>query len=421
MTPLILSLVLLGTQGPRFIEDDFGRALELAKKDKKLLFVDAWAPWCHTCISMRQQVLTRPGFAAYEKDVVFAAVDTEKPSSAAFLERYPVDVLPTLLFVDPPTGKVLFKWLGSTDEAQMKGLLEAARGGVGLLAEADSLFAQGQSDAAAQRYLMTLKDAPSESQARALLSMLSALTLAKSYDACARTAVERLSSLTTPGELVNGVTWGLGCALEMAPSSERSQAVEALSRSARSLLESKELGSVLADDVSGLYEVLVEERSQASAPEEAQALARQWLEYLEGQAAKARTPEERAVFDPHRVAAAIAAKVPEKMVEPLRRSEKELPRDYNSPARLALVLRELGRLDEALAAVDRALAKCAAGPRKLRLFDTKVSIVEKQGKRDAKKTLLRQMVAYAKHLPRSQLRPDRLVALERRLTEAESP
>lgn len=28
-----------------FIEDDYGRALELAKKTRRPLFVDSWAPW----------------------------------------------------------------------------------------------------------------------------------------------------------------------------------------------------------------------------------------------------------------------------------------------------------------------------------------------------------------------------------------
>lgn len=416
MTSLILCLAVLGAEGPRFIEDDFGRALALAKKEQKLLFVDAWAPWCHTCIYMREHVLKRPGFSAYEKDVVFAALDTEKPSSAVFLEKYPVDVLPTLFFIDPKKGQLLFKWLGSTDETQMRGLLEAARGGSGVVTEADGLFAAGHAQEAAQKYLMGLKGA-SQSQGRAVLSLLSALTVAKSFDACARTAVERFGSLEGSDERANGLTWGLGCAVELPPSPERTQAVDALSKAARGLLESKGLDAVLADDVSGLYEQLVESYGREARAEEAEALAREWLEYLDGQADKAETPAARAVFDPHRVAAALVAKVPEKMVEPLQRSEKELSKDYNPPARLAVVLRELGRLDEALAAADRAVAKCAGGPRKLRLLDTKISILEKQGKLDAKKKVLGEMVAHARRLPRAQMSPGRIAALEKRLAE----
>ena len=44
--------------GPTFIEDDYAKALKTAKAGKKLLFVDAWAPWCHSCVAMKEQVFT---------------------------------------------------------------------------------------------------------------------------------------------------------------------------------------------------------------------------------------------------------------------------------------------------------------------------------------------------------------------------
>lgn len=37
---------------PRFVEDDLDAALEEARRSSKLLLVDGWAPWCHTCLSM---------------------------------------------------------------------------------------------------------------------------------------------------------------------------------------------------------------------------------------------------------------------------------------------------------------------------------------------------------------------------------
>lgn len=414
---LLVLAVLVTSGGPRFIEDDFGRALAKAKKEKKLLFVDAWAPWCHSCVYMREHVLRRPAFAAYEKDVVFAALDTEKASSAAFLEKYPVDVLPTLFFIDAGTGRLVFKWLGSTDEAQMRGLLDAARGrgGAGALVEADGLFASGQAAAAAERYLSAVKEAPAGGQGRAVLSMLSALTLAKEHDTCARTALEELERLETAGERVNGVAWGLSCALELPEGEVRARAVEALAKRGLELLDSERmLEGALADDVSGLYELLVQ---AAGAPAEAGALAVRWLDYLEGQAAQATTPAARAVFDPHRVAAALAAGTPARVVAALEASERELPKDYNPPARLALVLRELGQHEAALGAAERALSKCAAGPRRLRLYDTKLSVLEKLGRVDEGRRVLGEMVTYARRLPRAQLGRERLAALEKRLTE----
>lgn len=409
MTQLVMTLTLLAA-GPRFIEDDYARALAQAKQQKKLLFVDAWAPWCHTCIYLREHVLSRQAFTAYEKDLVFAAVDTEKPSAAPFLEKFPIEVWPTLLFIDPATERVVFKWLGSADEAQLRALLDAAKGGPGAVAEADALFAQGQAGAAAQRY------AESTKSARSVLSMLSALYLAKSYQACAKASVDQLALFTAPGDRVNAVTWGLGCALELPESTERKKLVDTLVAEGRALLaDGTKVAAGLADDVSGLYEALVTERQAAKLGVEAEQLAAVWLGFLERQAAAARSPAARAVFDPHRVNAAIAAKTPEKVLAALVQSEKDLPKDYNPPARLALVYSELGRLDEALAASGRALEKCTAGPRKLRLFENQTSILEKRGDVAGQKKTLTQAVAYAKKLPKSQLPAARLAALEARL------
>ncbi|HNF98095.1 MAG TPA: thiol reductase thioredoxin, partial [Pseudomonadota bacterium] len=41
-----------------FVENDFALARAQALKSGKLLFVDAWALWCHTCLSMRNFVFT---------------------------------------------------------------------------------------------------------------------------------------------------------------------------------------------------------------------------------------------------------------------------------------------------------------------------------------------------------------------------
>lgn len=414
MNALALAVLLAASAGPRMVEDDYAKALKQAKQSKKLLFVDAWAPWCHTCVYMREHVLTRPAFAALEKDVVFASIDTEKAKNAAFLEKFPVDVWPTLFFVDPASEKLVFKWIGSADEAQMQALIKAARGGAGAVSEADSLLAAGKAEEAAQKYLAAVKAGGDESPSRTALSMLSALYLAKNREACAKTAVEQLPVLTAPQDRVNGITWGLGCADELDASPEKTKLLATLVKEGKAALK---LEGVLADDMSGLFEALANERMSAKEGVAAEAIAKDWLAFLEGEAAKAKTPAERAVFDPHRVSAAIMSKQPEKMVDPLLLSEKELPKDYNPPARLALIYRELGKLDEGLAAVDRALTKCTEGPRKLRLYDTKASLLEKKGDMAAKKKVLGEAVAYAKKLPKAQISEKRIAALEAQLAK----
>jgi tetratricopeptide (TPR) repeat protein len=106
------------------------------------------------------------------------------------------------------------------------------------------------------------------------------------------------------------------------------------------------------------------------------------------------------------------------MLGPLQQSERELPLDYNPPARLAVILRELGRLDEALAAADRALGRCTAGPRKLRLYDTKASIFRKRGDARGAQKVIDEELAWARSLPRAQLSERQLRAVEQRLASA---
>ncbi|MFZ5439528.1 MAG: thioredoxin family protein [Myxococcota bacterium] len=402
---LLLSATLAA--GPKFIEDDYGKALKTAKAQKKLLFVDAWAPWCHTCLSMKEQVFTRDAFKAFEKDVVFAAVDTEKAKSAAFLEKFPIEVWPTLLFIDPQKETVVLKWLGSADEVQMQALLEAARGGQGTLREADDALAAGNSGIAAEKYRAAI-DA-GEVKARTVLSMVSAMTLAKQYEPCTRTTLEQLPLFTVAADRVAALTWGLGCALELPEGKLKSSSLDQLVREGTKALT---LPGVVADDTSGLYELLVEERAAAKDDEGTKKLAAQWLAFLDAEAAKAKAPSERAVFDPHRVSAALKAGQAEQMIAPLLQSEKDFPKDYNPPARLAAIYRELGRTDEALAAIDRALGKCKEGPRKLRLFDTKAGLLDKKGDAAGKKKVLGEALKYAKKLPKSQVSKQRLEALE---------
>lgn len=407
MTSALLLALALSAGGPTIVEDDYARALAAAKAQKKLLFVDAWAPWCHTCVFMREHVLGAAAFEPFEKDLVFAAVDTEKAKSEAFLEKFPVAVWPTLFFIDPATERLVFKWIGSADAEEMKALLQAARrAGDPKLAEADALAAAGSDAEAAERYLKVVKGG----EGRATLSMLSSLYLAKRHQPCAKAAAELGPGLPAAADRLNAAVYGLGCALELDRAQpENATLVERLVAQNREALK---LPGTLADDVSGVYEGLVTEREAAKDAAGAVAVAREWLAFLEAAAAKATTPAARAAFDAHRVAAAIASRQVERAVQPLERSEKELSEDYNPPARLAVVYRELGRLDDALAAADRALAKCKEGPRKLRLYDTKAGILEKRGDQAGRRKVLAEALAYAKGLPKAQRPEGRVAALE---------
>lgn len=420
MTALLLSLVLTaGSTGPTMIEDDYAKALAEAKKTKKLIFVDAWAPWCHTCVFMREHVLNQPAFVAFQKDIVFASIDTEKTSNAPFLDKFPVSIWPTLFFIDPSNETLVFKWIGSADAAQMKGLLQAARKKDGAVHEADALLAQGKSQEAAEKYVASLKSEKGDAAVRATLSLLNALSSAKQHESCARTANEQAPTLKGTSDRINALTWGLSCAMELSTDlKDRDALVASLVKQATEALTRP---GALADDVSGLYELLVDERKAAKDDAAVLTLSKAWLTFLEGVAAKAPTPAARAVFDPHRLLAATASKQLDRVIPALEQSEKDLPNDFNPPARLALAHKELGQLPLAEADIARALTKNTGGPRRVRLFDIQASIFAAKGELAAQKKALADAIAYGKSLPDSQRPNGKITSLEAQLAKLATP
>ncbi len=308
---------------------------------------------------------------------VWLSIDTEKDQNRAFVERHPIDVWPTLMVIDPATDQPVLRWAGSATVPELEQLLddgERAVHGEDPLGRADRLAAEGKPADAARVYREALPSVPAGKRARVVESLIFALDRTRDTEGCAALAQKWIDKLRGPA-LVNVVGTGLGCALN-APAGApwKVAAVAALRTGAEAAVDAP---GVLADDRSGLYEVLVEAHKQAGDAAGARALARRWSTFLEAEAARAGTPEARASFDPHRVVAAIAGGEPARAIPELQASERELPADYNPAARLALLYQALGRNDDALAACDRALAK-VYGPRRKRLADLKTRLLEQK-------------------------------------------
>jgi tetratricopeptide (TPR) repeat protein len=98
----------------------------------------------------------------------------------------------------------------------------------------------------------------------------------------------------------------------------------------------------------------------------------------------------------------------------LQQSERDLPGDYNPPARLAAAYRMLQRWDEALAASDRAMA-LAYGPRKLNFYETRADIFKGRGDLEGARRTLAEAIRYAQALPLEQQSAARIAALQRKL------
>ena len=88
-------------QGIRFIEADWSKALAEAKKQHKLIFLDAYASWCGPCKLLKKK--TFPDKAAgdfFNANYINVAIDMEKGDGPSLGEKYVVTAYPTLIITD---------------------------------------------------------------------------------------------------------------------------------------------------------------------------------------------------------------------------------------------------------------------------------------------------------------------------------
>jgi tetratricopeptide (TPR) repeat protein len=142
--------------------------------------------------------------------------------------------------------------------------------------------------------------------------------------------------------------------------------------------------------------------------------AQEWARFLEGEAARARTPEERTVFDSHRLSAYLELEQPERAVEMLLASERDLPDDYNPPARLAVAYLRMERYPDALAASNRAVAR-VYGPRKVRVLQNHADILTAMADTAGARQALVDALALAESLPEGQRSERTIASLRKKL------
>ncbi|MEM8585088.1 MAG: thioredoxin family protein [Bacteroidota bacterium] len=104
---LIIMPLSLSAQGIEFFHGSWEDALETAREQDKLIFVDAYASWCGPCRRMSAQVfpLSEVG-EVYNTAFINVKLDMEKPEAASFRQKHSVSAYPTLFFVNADNGEV---------------------------------------------------------------------------------------------------------------------------------------------------------------------------------------------------------------------------------------------------------------------------------------------------------------------------
>ncbi len=105
----IIPIALLGlsisinaqTKAIAFNSGNFKTLLETARKEKKLIFIDAYTTWCGPCKNMAKNVFTQDKVADYyNANFINAKIDMEKGEGLELAKQYSVNCYPNLLYID---------------------------------------------------------------------------------------------------------------------------------------------------------------------------------------------------------------------------------------------------------------------------------------------------------------------------------
>jgi len=371
---------------------------------------------------MRAFVFTDKALERYAGQFVWLAVDTENGKNSKFLQKYPVQALPTLYVIDPKRETAVVHYVGGATVPQLTKLLKdgdtayrakSQSASDVLLASAEKYGAEGLSSEAIKAYEQAIEKAPKDwpRLGRAAESYMTALSLKGDNETCVQQAHALYPRVKgTPSGAM--VAWGgLGCAAEL----KRPDLIAEFEPATRDALTDPKI-TLSGDDKSGIYGTLVDAREALKDEAGAHKLREEWIAFLEHEAANAKTPEQRAVYDPHRLTLYVDLNTPEKAIPMLEQTVRDFPKDYNPHARLAVAYRAMKKYDEALAEIDKALAM-SYGPRRIGQFRTRVDILNAKGDKEGARKTLEEAIAYAKSLPEGQRSEKTIAALEKRLSD----
>lgn len=108
-----------GETGIKFIEENWSKALAEAKKQNKLIFLDAYTSWCGPCKMLKRNTFPDKAVGElFNKNFINIALDMEKGDGPAIAEKYNVTAYPTLIITDAD-GKIITYTRGYVEPAQL--------------------------------------------------------------------------------------------------------------------------------------------------------------------------------------------------------------------------------------------------------------------------------------------------------------
>ena len=142
---LFIAVIAFG-QGIKFEEGNFKSLLAKAKKENKLIFVDAYAVWCGPCKLMVKNIFPLPAVGEhYNTRFVNAKIDMEKGEGIELAKKYNVKAFPTYLFINGD-GEEVHRTLGYVEEQDFIQFAKDAENPEKTLSALKKKFDKGEKD-----------------------------------------------------------------------------------------------------------------------------------------------------------------------------------------------------------------------------------------------------------------------------------
>lgn len=94
-------------EGIQFHKGTWEEALQIAKKENKLIFLDVYATWCGPCKKLKANTFSNTEVGDfYNHNFVNVAFDGEQGDGAMLMQKYRLSSFPSLLFIDG-NGKLI--------------------------------------------------------------------------------------------------------------------------------------------------------------------------------------------------------------------------------------------------------------------------------------------------------------------------
>ena len=438
MRTIVLSLLLLASPAPAdddvlpWYVDDYAGALADAKKSDRPLVMDLWAPWCHTCLSMKSTVLANPALSMVAERFVWLALDTDKAANFEALAKFPPKLWPTFYVINPEGviqaqlqgGATIEAFLAFLDRG-FAGAQEGRSEDAALVAgspefqlrEGDRAVTESRWADAEAAYERALAMAPAQwdAQARVRLTRLSTRYRQRDWKACfdlASRDLERAFLGHTPAA-ADFVYYLHACAKHVENGPRRRGVLQRGLASLYGLFADAHAPLTL-DDRSEALRIAREIHMELGQRPQARGLAETQRLLLEEGVRIAKSPKEAMTFSWPRAEVYVWLGRGADLVPHLAVLAEALPDEYDPLYRLAWVRHTIGQSTEAVETITAAEA-LAYGPRKARVLALSAKIHAAAG--DAKGALAARqaVVTLLEGLPEARRPPGALEAARKAL------